>query len=89
MVTFGAMIIPVEEDSGVMVILVEVTSRIMEEDLIRVALDLVAEDQVHIQVCYMSLLCTCTCLHTVLKCNIVTELELISDVPGSLKNCCA
>jgi hypothetical protein len=50
---------------------------------------LVAEDQVHIQVCYMSLLCTCTCLHTVLKCNIVTELELISDVPGSLKNCCA
>jgi hypothetical protein len=53
----GAMIFPVEGvegDSGVIMNLVEVTSRIMEEDLLGVALEVVVvEDQFHIQVCYI------------------------------------
>jgi hypothetical protein len=53
-VAIGALNIPVEmkEDSGVMMILVvDVTSRIMEVDLLGVALEVVVDDQVHIQVC--------------------------------------
>jgi hypothetical protein len=53
-VVIGALIIPVEmeEDSGVMMILtVDITSRIMEVDLLGVALEVVVGDQVHIQVC--------------------------------------
>jgi hypothetical protein len=53
-VVIGALILPVEmeEDSGVMMILaVNATSRIMEVDLLGLALVVVVSDQVHIQVC--------------------------------------
>lgn len=53
-VVTGALIIPVEmeEDSGVMMTLaVDITSRIMEVDLLGVALEVVVGNRVYIQVC--------------------------------------
>jgi hypothetical protein len=57
----GVLTIPVkmEVDSGVMMALVRVTSRVMEEALSEVALEVMAEDQAHIQVCYICLLMSC------------------------------
>jgi len=56
----GVLTIPVkmEVDSGVMMT-VRVTSRVMEGALSEVALEVLAEDQAHIQVCYTCLLVSC------------------------------
>ena len=48
--------VKVEVNSGVMMALVRVTSRVMEEALSEVTLEVLAEDQVNILVCYTCLL---------------------------------
>jgi hypothetical protein len=47
----GALTIPVKMDSRIVMALVGVTSRVMEEALSGVALEVLAQDQTHIQVC--------------------------------------
>ena len=51
--------VKMEVDSGVMMALVRVTSRVMEEALSEVALEVLAEDQAHIPVCYTCFLVSC------------------------------
>jgi hypothetical protein len=57
----GLLTVPMkmEVDSGVMMALVRVTSRVTEEALSEVALEALAGDQAHIQVCYTCLLVSC------------------------------
>jgi hypothetical protein len=57
----GALTMPVkmEVDSVIMIASVRVTNRVMEEALSEVALEVLAEYQAHVQVCYTCLLVSC------------------------------
>jgi hypothetical protein len=71
----GALTMPVkmEVDSGVMMASVRDTNRVREEALSEVALEVLAEDQAHVQVCYTCLLVSCRVWNSLLACFIVLK----------------